>query len=290
MSFSAEPLVSIGMPLYNEARFLAESLASIQAQDHPNLEIILSDNGSTDATWDLCKKAEAHDPRVRIHRFETNRGVATNFQNTLDMARGKYFIWAAGHDRWSPNMASACASLLESLPTASLAVATSRWMDEEGQPMARESGYTDTRGMDPISRFFTVLWGNMHPVLGLMRKSHLDRSQGVRACAGADLILLAELALQGDFLHVPEAHWERRMFRKVESHQVRIQRYKSREFGLSQSLLDRLLPLARLPLELTRAVLASDLSRADRSVLLMGLFFAFPVRYLAGRRYPALRA
>ncbi len=284
------PLVSIGMPIYNEARFLPQSLASLRAQDHPNLEILISDNGSTDGTRELCRQAEADDPRVRFHEFETNRGVVVNFAQALSMARGKYFMWAGGHDLWSANMVSECAALLEAHPTASLAVATGQWVDEDGRAMGRESGYTDTRGMDPVARFFTVLWGNMHPILGLIRKDHLDRTGGVRACAGADLILLAELCLMGDFLHAPGASWQRRMFRATENHEARIKRYKSREFGLSRSLLDRAFPLARLPLSLTRAVLNSGLAGTDKAILLWGLFFAFPARYLAGRRYPALRA
>jgi len=278
------PLVSIGLPVYNEEAFLAQSLKSFLDQDYPNLEILISDNGSVDKTPLICREAAGKDPRVIFHRFEQNRGISANFNKVMEMARGEYFAWASGHDLWSPNLAGACADLLSIHPDAALAFATSCWIDADGKPLSREYGWTDTRGMDAISRFFAVLWGNVHPFLGLYRLEYLKRIPRLPNMPGADLAILSELVLMGDFLHAPEALLSRRQPRKVESHKERLKRYRDADFGMADSILDRVLPLARLPVELVKVVLRSGLSPMDKAAVLGAMATAFPVRYLAGRK------
>lgn len=283
------PLVTIGVPVYNEAAFLEESLDSFLGQDYPNLEIVISDNGSTDATPDICRKAAKSDPRVFFHRFPENRGIAANFNKLLEMAGGEYFAWASGHDLWSKNLASACERLLSTHPGASLAFASSCWIDAGGRPLKREYGWTDTRGMDAMARFFAVLWGNVHPILGLFRLDYLRRIPKLTSMAGTDLLILAELSLLGDFLHAPEALLSRRQPRKTETHKERLKRYQKADFGLSKSALDRVAPLARLPLELVKVVMRSPLSAPDKAAVIGALAAAFPVRYIAGRKEAAQR-
>ena len=144
-----KPLVSIGVFLHNEDRFLRESLASLQAQDYPNLEIVVSDNCSTDHTDEICRQMGQGDPRINYERQEQNIGVAANSIRVLERANGKYFMWASGHDLWSPNLVSACVVSLQEHPDAALAYASSSWIDSDGQPLDKESGWYDTRGMDP---------------------------------------------------------------------------------------------------------------------------------------------
>src|SRR5438067_368718 len=92
------PLVSIGMPVYNGERHLAEALESALAQDHAHLEIIVSDNASSDATPDLGRRYAQTDRRVRYHRNAANVGAAANFRRALALARGRYFTWLAHDD------------------------------------------------------------------------------------------------------------------------------------------------------------------------------------------------
>lgn len=193
-------------------------------------------------------------------------------------------MWASGHDVWSPTLISTCVALLEEHPSAVLAFGTARWIDEEDHAWDKESGWYDTRGMDPMLRFFTAFWGNAHPVLGLIRTRHLRELPKIHACVGADQIVLVELALKGDFLHAPDAVWWRRQPRKRESHMDRMRRYRSEDFGLAKSWLDRNLPLLRLPLEQARAVLRSQLDASEKIAVLLALMPAFLVRYLAGRK------
>lgn len=279
-----KPLVSIGVFLHNEDRFLRESLASLQAQDYPNVEIVVSDNCSTDDTDEICRQMSESDPRINYERQEKNIGAAANSIRVLERANGKYFMWASGHDLWSPNLVSACVVSLEEHPDAALAYASSTWIDPDGQPLDKESGWYDTRGMDPMVRFFVAFWGNLHPVLGLIRTEYLKNIAKLHACVGSDQIVLAELALRGDFLHVPDASWSRREPRGKEFHKDRIKRYTSAEFGLADGWLDRRLPLLRMPLELMRAVFKSQFSVTDKLTVIIALLPSFIVRYLAGRK------
>lgn len=278
------PLVTLGMPVFNEERFLEESLRSMLVQDYQNLEIVISDNASSDRTERICREFARSDSRIRYHRFDVNQGAAANFKRVMDDARGTYFMWAAGHDRWSPGLVSECVGLLESEPTAVLAYASSAWIDAAGQRMEKTWGWTDTRGMSPVGRFFTVFWGNMHPIYGLIRMQALRRVPFL-ACAGTDLLILCQLALTGDFVHARSAEWSRREFRKAESHRDRLKRYRSVEFGLSRSMLDRLFPMARLPLELAGAILRAPISWYERLGMLLVLLPSLLLRYLIGRRH-----
>lgn len=279
-----EPLVSIGVFLHNEGQFLRETLASLLAQDYSNLEIVISDNCSTDETDAICKELAAGDQRVRYERHERNIGAAANSIHVLERSNGKYFMWASGHDLWAPNLVSACVAALETHSDAAVAYTASFWIDEHGQLLRRESGWYDTRGSDAIVRFFMAFWGNPHPVLGLLRTAYLRELPRIHACAGSDQIVLVDLALKGDFLHVFDAVWWRRQPRASESHRERIRRYTSKDFGLAQSWLDRRLPLLRLPLEQMRAVVRSHLGFGEKLAILIALPPAFFVRYLAGRK------
>jgi glycosyltransferase involved in cell wall biosynthesis len=151
MNNSNYPLVSIGIPIYNEARFVNDALCSILAQDYPNLEILISDNASSDETLTICRRLIVGRSDVFIHQFETNMGAAENFKYVLQASTGKYFMWASGHDLWDPNYISENVALLETVPTAVVAFGSSAWIDENSCRLPRFFGYTDTRGMTSIA-------------------------------------------------------------------------------------------------------------------------------------------
>ena len=87
------PLVSIGLPVYNEAEHLAQALDSLLGQDYENIEVIISDNASTDGTPQICADYAGKDGRVRYHRNETNIGGINNF-NINNIPVGRYRISA----------------------------------------------------------------------------------------------------------------------------------------------------------------------------------------------------
>lgn len=274
------PLVSIGIPVYNEAKFLKQSLLTLLAQDYERIEFILSDNASTDGTQEICNDIAKTDPRVRVLYASINEGSTANFQRCLDAARGELFMWAGGHDLWSPNLVSQCIEVLNDLPNAVIAVPESQWIDASSQPYGDRAGILDTRGMDPLARIFSLLWANMHPMYGLMRTAALRATGPIPNYSAADLILLTKMILQGDFVPAPNALWSRRQTRNSENYADRQRRYYSNEFGIRK----RLLPMVRLPCELLRAVWSSKLAILDKIVFTLAFPAQLPARYLVARR------
>lgn len=102
MYTSKRPTVSIGLPVYNGGKFIEKRLESILLQTMTNFELIISDNGSTDATSKICKEFEKKDERVRYIRQEKNMGAVWNWYFVLKEAKCDYFVCAADDDLWEP--------------------------------------------------------------------------------------------------------------------------------------------------------------------------------------------
>lgn len=106
------PLVSIGLPVYNGAKHLADALEGLIAQDYSNLEIVVCDNASTDETPAILERFAKRCPFLRIERRERNYGAVDNFKRVLELARGEFFVWAAHDDRRTPSFIRRCAEQL----------------------------------------------------------------------------------------------------------------------------------------------------------------------------------
>src|SRR5262249_30284044 len=126
-----EPLVSIGVPVYNGEAFLERALDALRAQDHEHVEIIISDNASTDNTAKICRAAAEHDERVTYLTTDVNRGAAWNFSRLVHVAQGPYFKWAAADDLCRPELVSSCVAALEEDPTAVLCYPRTSLIDED---------------------------------------------------------------------------------------------------------------------------------------------------------------
>ena len=93
-----EPILSIGMPIFNSEKTLKAVIESLLCQSFGSFELIISDNNSTDGTSEICQEYASIDPRIIYIRQATNIGPARNFQYVFERATRKYFLWAAGDD------------------------------------------------------------------------------------------------------------------------------------------------------------------------------------------------
>jgi glycosyltransferase involved in cell wall biosynthesis len=128
----SKPLVSIGVPIYNGESFVRRALDALLAQDYENFEIIISDNASTDNTREICQEYAARDPRIKLHANEQNLGARVNFEIVVELAQGKYFMWAAVDDGWHPTFVSTLVEELESHPEAGTAMCAIDLVNEDG--------------------------------------------------------------------------------------------------------------------------------------------------------------
>jgi glycosyltransferase involved in cell wall biosynthesis len=111
------PLVTIGIPAYNRALLLKRSIESALNQDYTNIEVIVSDNASTDDTENICRHFCINDERFKYIRHETNRGAKANFIEVLDNASGQYFMWLGDDDWIDPDYIGSCIKQLFTDPT-----------------------------------------------------------------------------------------------------------------------------------------------------------------------------
>jgi abequosyltransferase len=97
----ARPLLTIAVPTYNRAGWLSRSLPEVLAQAAAEpagrVEVVVSDNRSTDRTWDLLQRAAASHPFLRLHRNDQNLGGEANFRLLPRLAQGR-FVWVLGDD------------------------------------------------------------------------------------------------------------------------------------------------------------------------------------------------
>jgi glycosyltransferase involved in cell wall biosynthesis len=97
----SKPKLSIGLPVYNGERYLRQTLDSLLGQEFQDLELIISDNGSSDGTAAICEAYAKADKRVRYYRSNTNQGATWNYRRVLELAEGTYFKAQAPYQRLS---------------------------------------------------------------------------------------------------------------------------------------------------------------------------------------------
>jgi glycosyltransferase involved in cell wall biosynthesis len=199
-------LVSIGMPVYNEEKFIEKAIDSVLNQDYKNFELIISDNASTDHTKEICLNYTKKDPRIRFFSHDSTTDAATNFNYVTSIAKGDFFMWASGHDTRDPTFITRCIAELEKSGSVVLCYSDANWIDSEGNNIGNEQSDIDTVGLDRIKRLKKVIWnlGYAYPIYGLFRKDVLDIVLPTQRVLGSDILLLNELSAIGEFARIPE--------------------------------------------------------------------------------------
>ncbi len=107
------PLVTVGIPTYNRSRTLPRAVKSVLNQTYKNIEMIISDNGSTDKTAEIGKTFAKTNNKIRYYRQSCNKGIVFNHSFVLRLAKGKYFKWLSDDDFLSPTYIENIIDLLE---------------------------------------------------------------------------------------------------------------------------------------------------------------------------------
>ena len=218
-----QPRVSIGMPVYNGERYVAEALESLITQTFSDFELVIADNASTDRTEAICRSYARRDDRVRYVRNRANYGAIYNFNNVFRLTTGEYFKWAAYDDVCDATFLSRCVEVLDQDPGVVLACPRVVGIDEEGHPtdIVTRPGHgrdlvTGVRldidpavspsDPDPVQRWrfmMRYLWWTPH-LYGLIRADVMSKTDLHPFHFNGDHILLAELALLGRFHEIPD--------------------------------------------------------------------------------------
>ena len=205
--------VTIGIPVWNGAAFVLEAIRSARAQTHEDLEILIADNGSTDATRRICLLEAQQDSRIRVLLWDENRGAAANFNRLVDEAQGDCFWWLPHDDRLHPLAVEACLQRLSAAPTAISCHPLTQYIDERGEVLDVGAPGLEISGASASGRLgkFLLEHRRCDGVLGLHRLEALRRTGLIRAFRGGDEVLFAELALRGAMLEEPTVLFDRRL-------------------------------------------------------------------------------
>lgn len=209
------PLVSIGLPVFNGEAYLEQALESILTQTWGDFELIISDNASTDRTEEICRVYVQRDPRVRYVRNTENRGAAFNYNQTVALARGQFFKWAAADDWLAPTFLETCLAPLQSDHSIVLVYPHTQIVDENGQPLSLYEDELNLTESEPAERFCHFLdrfrrKDKCNAVFGLIRLEQLRKTRLIDRFTSSDITLLGELALLGKMVEVPQTLFYRR--------------------------------------------------------------------------------
>lgn len=205
------PRVSIGMPVYNGERYIEQAIDSVLAQTYTNFVFHISDNGSTDRTRAICEAYAAKDSRVRYHRYEQNRGASWNFNNVFKLTNTEYFKWVTYDDLIEPQMVERCVAVLDREPEVILAYPRTRIIDGDGNTLDIWADGLEVRSPRAHLRLRRYLHHKRNEALyGVMRSKVLARTKLLRPVAYCDQMLMAELALNGEFRELPDPDYIKR--------------------------------------------------------------------------------
>lgn len=217
----SESLVSICVPTYNRAAALCQELQDIGRQDYPRLEILISDNGSDDATPEVCGEAAAKDARIRYVRHPANIGLYRNHNFCIDATHGELLCFFHDHDEHDPTMISHYVAFLQRHPEVGAVCSNWELIDEAGRCLGvRDQPVPSvTSGLDFISR--TIRSGRCS--LGIpgtmVRRSALGsiRFDTEGPIGFGDFPVWLELAERASIGHLHQRLWRCRQIRQSQS-------------------------------------------------------------------------
>jgi glycosyltransferase involved in cell wall biosynthesis len=210
---SAGARLTVGMPVYNGERYMAETIDTILGQDVDGLELMVSDNCSTDATAEIVKDVMSRDDRVRYVRNEHNVGAARNYNQLVEFSQAPLFKWAGYDDLLRPSYLARCLEVLDAQPDVVIAYPRTTIIDGDGNVLREQDDKLHLRQPDPVERVraFTRDFTLCNPCFGVIRRDVLQRTSLVQPYVSSDVPLLVELALLGQWHEVPERLFDRRI-------------------------------------------------------------------------------
>lgn len=194
------PLVSIGIPTYNRAERLRAAIASAVGQTHAQLEIVVGDNASADATPGVCARAAAADSRVRVIRHARNLGPVGNCNELLAAMRGDYVMLLADDDALEADFVERCLESFAEDPSLAVVHGRTRYLgDDDHEGFGRDFDVTDDDRARRVRRYLSHVYDN-GAFYGLMRGDAMRAALPVPNTLGGDWAWVARLVFQGGLL------------------------------------------------------------------------------------------
>ncbi len=219
------PRITVGLPVYNGQKYLEAAIESHLAQSFGDFELVISDNGSTDATGEICGRYAQLDARVKYLKSPINRGILWNHRRVLEPVDPStpYFRWAGADDILEPGLLAAMVEVLDTRPEIEAVMPATKNIDEEGTVIRTMERSLNLESPDVFERARQILLANYQHVIayGLLRAPSLRRMRTGPHYIGWDPVFIWELALRGPVFQLVEPALLRRF------HQGSISRVKT---------------------------------------------------------------
>lgn len=208
------PLVSIAVPTRNRAHLLRKTLPTILAQTYAPLEILISDNASTDDTEAVCSTAALADSRVRYVRHTSDIGIHGNHNYCIDNTCGELLAFCHDDDLYSPSIVAESAEFLQRQKNVGFVCPDWNLIDEHDRWVGERifDGLEVTPGLEYIER--TIASGRSSACLPgtLFRRCALGSSRlpETGPLGFADFVLCFEIAERWDVGHIQRTLWSYR--------------------------------------------------------------------------------
>ena len=279
------PTIRVGMPVYNEVRFVGQAIDAVLKQDYSDLELIISDNSSTDGTREICEQYAKADERVTYIRHDENRGAAWNFAYVFHGCKTPYFMWAGSHDLINRSLISKCLPVLENDNETAVAYPQTQVINGSGDVIIeRTQDAIDTRGEGLVRRVSHIVKGlsRCDMLYGVFRTEILRKCRLGIVCRGTDHVLLMETSLHGAIAYIPEVLFVRRearpdAFLSLSSHERTRSQLARVDPSLSITTDSR--PYWRMGLEHIRGVLAAPIPVLQKAAILITVTTIFAWRW-----------
>ena len=204
------PLISVIVTSYNYGRYLEAAIRSAVSQDYPSLEVIVTDNASTDDSWEIIKRF-ADEPRVRAYRQPVNIGAHANYEYGLSRATGEFIAYLSADDYLLPGHFRRLAELLAKHPEVDLPYTDYLTVLENGEVSRRipHPGLLDASYVGIRNEFAELLAYGPYHCLGtvMLRRSLLDEVGPFQSELLADdfefLVRLAKLGKTFGYINTP---------------------------------------------------------------------------------------
>ena len=178
----SDKLVSVIIPVYNVEKFVEQAIVSIIDQTYKHLEIIVIDDGSSDATYQIVADLAIQDPRIRLYKNERNLKIVKTLNRALSLAQGEYIARMDGDDISALDRIEKQVAFLESNPDYDLVGCSVISMDENGMEIGRSVASPDQDLLIKLTMYQTLV---AHPTW-LTRKSVYSKLNGYRELSGAE--------------------------------------------------------------------------------------------------------
>ena len=282
----SERRLGIGLPVYNGQRYLGAAIESHLSQSFGDFDLVISDNGSTDATPEICMGYASKDKRVKYLRSAENRGILWNHRRVFAAMESPtpYFRWAGADDIVGPGLLEAMVAVLDARPEVEAVMPDTKNIDEHDAIIGSMGRVLDLQSSDVFERAHDILVANYQHVIayGLLRASTLRLMRTGPDYVGWDPVFIWELALRGKIVQLAGPVLLRRF------HPGSISRVKTvkemRKWVEPNSKAGMNFPHWTWAYERARALFACPLSTRDR--LRIGMFLA---RYTMWQRVSLAR-